>query len=113
MAAATYDIEIEQGADWTRDLFVTTATQGAIDLTGRTFSSEIRQFPSGTVATAIGVTVVSAAGGQVRLSVTSAASLVVPTAGAKYDLFMVTSAGVSTRLLAGSVSLAPRITVIS
>jgi hypothetical protein len=47
----------------------------------------------------------------VRLSVTSAASLVVPTAGAKYDLFMVTSAGVSTRLLAGDVALTPRITV--
>jgi hypothetical protein len=63
------------------------------------------------VATAIACSVVSAAGGQVRLSVTSAASLVVPTAGAKYDLFMVTSAGVSTRLLAGDVALTPRITV--
>ena len=113
MPAANYDIEIEQGADWTRDLFLTTATQGAIDLSSRTFSAQIRQFPSGTVATAIACSVVSAAGGQVRLSVTSAASLLVPTAGAKYDLFMVTSAGVSTKLLAGSVTLTPRITVVS
>jgi hypothetical protein len=35
------------------------------------------------------------------------------TAGAKWDLFMVTSAGVSTRLLQGSVALSPRITVTS
>lgn len=111
MPAATYNIIIEQGADWTRDLFLTTATQGAIDLAGRTFSAQIRQYPSGTVATAIGTSVVSAAGGQLRLSVTSAASLLVPTAGAKYDLFML-NAGVSTKLLAGSVTLTPRITVI-
>lgn len=110
--AATYDIAIEQGADWSRDLFLTTATQGAINIAGRTFSSQIRQYPSGSVATAINCTVVSAAGGQLRLSVTSAASLLVPTAGAKYDLFMVTSAGVSSRLLAGSVSVTPRITVV-
>lgn len=113
MPAATYNITIEQGADWTRDLFLTTATQGAIDVSGRTFSSQIRQYPSGTVATTIACSVVSAAGGQVRLSVTSAASLLVPTAGAKYDLFMVTSAGVSTKLLSGSVTLTPRITVVS
>lgn len=110
--ASNYNITIEQGADWTRDLFLTTATQGAINISGRTFSSQIRQYPSGTVATSINCTVVSAAGGQLRMSVTSAASLLVPTAGAKYDLFMVTSAGISTKLLAGSVSVTPRITVI-
>lgn len=109
--AATYNITIEQGADWSRDLFLTTATQGAVNISGRTFSSQIRQFPSGTVATSISCTVVSAAGGQLRLSVTSAASLLVPTAGAKYDLLMVTSAGIATRLLAGAVNLSPRITV--
>lgn len=112
MGAATYNITIEQGADWSRTLFLTTASQGAVSLEGRTFSAQIRQFPSGTVATAINCTVVSSAGGQLQLSVTSAASLVVPTAGAKYDLFMVTSAGVSTRLLVGSVSVQPRITVL-
>lgn len=110
--SATYNISIEQGADWQRDLFLTTATQGAINISGRTFMSQIRQYPSGSVATSINCTVVSAAGGQLRLSVTSAASLLVPTAGAKYDLFMVTSAGVSSRLLAGSVSVTPRITVV-
>jgi hypothetical protein len=109
--AATYNITIEQGADWQRDLFITTATQGTINVSGRTFTSQIRQYPSGTVATAIVCSVVSAAGGQVRLSVTSAASLLVPTAGAKYDLFMVTSAGVSTKLLEGAVTLSPRITI--
>jgi hypothetical protein len=56
--------------------------------------------------------VVSAAGGQLRMTVTSAATLLVPTAGAKYDLFMVTSAGTSTRLLDGSVAVTQRITVV-
>ena len=37
--SASYDITIEQGTDWTRELFLTTATQGAIDLTGRTFTA--------------------------------------------------------------------------
>lgn len=110
--SATYNITIEQGADWQRDLFLSTATQGAINITGRTFKSQIRQYPSGTVATAINCTVVSAAGGQLRMTVTSAATLLVPTAGAKYDLFMVTSAGTSTRLLDGSVAVTQRITVV-
>jgi hypothetical protein len=110
--AATYNFTIEQGTDWTRDLFLTTATQGAIDVTDRTFTAQIRQMPGGTVVTQIATSVVSAAGGQVRLSVTSAASLLVPTSGAKYDLVQVTSAGVATRLLEGTVTLSPRITVI-
>lgn len=110
--SAAYNFTIEQGADWSRDLFLTTASQGSIDITGRTFKAEIRQYPSGTVATAIACSVVSGTGGQVRMTVTSAASLVVPTAGARYDLFMVTTAGISTRLLAGVVSVNPRITVV-
>jgi len=109
--SATYNITIEQGADWQRDLFLSTATQGAINISGRTFTSQIRQYPSGTVATAISCSVVSAAGGQLRMTVTSAATLLVPTAGAKYDVFMVTSAGVSTKLLGGAVTLVPRITI--
>jgi hypothetical protein len=111
LMAASYDITIEQGTDWTRDLFLATATQGAIDLTGRTFSAQIRQMPGGTVVTQIATSVVSAAGGQVRLTVTSAASLLVPTSGAKYDLVQVTSAGIATRLLEGVVTLSPRITI--
>jgi len=109
--SATYNITIEQGTDWTRDLFLTTATQGAISLAGRTFTAQIRQMPGGTVATQIATSVVSAAGGQLRLSVTSAASLLVPTAGAKYDLIQVTSVGIATRLLEGAVTLSPRITI--
>lgn len=111
MPAPTYNITIEQGADWTRDLFLTTATQGTIDVSGRTFKAEIRQYPSGTVATAINCSVISAAGGQVRMSVTSAASLLVPTAGAKWDMFM-NNAGTVTKLLTGDVTLKPRITVL-
>jgi len=109
--AATYNITIEQGTDWTRDLFLTTATQGAISLAGSSFAAQIRQFPGGSVVTQIATSVVSAAGGQLRLSVTSAASLLVPTSGAKYDLVQVTSAGIATRLLEGVVTLSPRITI--
>jgi len=43
--------------------------------------------------------------------VTSAASLLVPTAGAKWDLFM-NNAGTVTKLLTGDVTLKPRITVL-
>jgi hypothetical protein len=109
--AASYDITIEQGTDWSRDLFLTTATQGYINLTGRTFTAQIRQMPGGTVVTQIATSVVSAAGGQIRLTVSSAASLLVPTSGAKYDLVQVTSAGIATRLLEGVVTLSPRITI--
>jgi hypothetical protein len=109
--SASYNITIEQGTDWTRDLFLTTATQGYISLAGSTFTAQIRQMPGGTVVTQIATSVVSAAGGQLRLTVTSAASLLVPTAGAKYDLVQVTSAGIATRLLEGAVTLSPRITV--
>jgi hypothetical protein len=109
--SAIYNITIEQGTDWTRDLFLTTATQGYINLTARTFTAQIRQMPGGSVVTQISTSVVSAAGGQLRLTVTSAASLLVPTAGAKYDLVQVTSAGIATRLLEGAVTLSPRITI--
>jgi hypothetical protein len=109
--SATYNITIEQGADWQRDLFLSTATQGKISLAGRTFAAQIRQMPGGTVVTQIATSVVSAAGGQLRLTVSSAASLLVPTSGARYDLIQVTSAGIATRLLEGVVTLSPRITI--
>ena len=108
--AATYNIAIEQGPDFSRDLFLTTATQGPISVAGRTFAAQIRQYPSGTVATAFTVTVPSAAGGQIRMALTAAATLAVPTAGAKYDLLM-NNSGTFTRLLEGSVTLSPRITI--
>lgn len=110
MAAATYNIIIEQGADWSRTLFMTTATGTAVNIAGRSYSAQIRQFPSGTVATSFSVTVPSAANGQILMSLSAAASLAVPTSGAKYDLLQ-ESSGVYTRLLEGAVTLRPRITV--
>lgn len=112
MPAATYHIEIEQGVDWSRSIFMTTASGTAINVAGRTFSAQIRQFPAGTVATAFTVTVPSAANGEVLMSLPAAATLAVPTAGAKYDLLQ-NNAGTYTRLLEGSVTVKPRITVPS
>lgn len=110
MGAANYDITIEQGADWSRTLFMTTATGTAVNIAGRSYSAQIRQFPAGTVATAFSVTVPSAANGQILISLSAAATLVVPTSGAKYDLLQ-NNSGTYTRLLEGSVTLKPRITV--
>jgi len=110
MPAATYNITIEQGVDWQRTVFMTTASGTAIDVAGRTFSAQIRQFPSGTVATAFTVTVPSAANGEVLISLPAAATLAVPTAGGKYDLLQ-NDSGTYTRLLEGAVTLKPRITI--
>jgi len=110
MGAATYNIVIEQGVDWQRTVFMTTASGTAINVAGRTFSAQIRQFPSGTVATAFTVTVPSAANGEVLISLSAAATLAVPTAGGKYDLLQ-NNSGTYTRLLEGAVTLKPRITV--
>ena len=108
--SASYDITIEQGTDFSRTLFLTTDTATPINVAGRTFTAQIRQMPGGTVATAFTCTVTSAAGGQVTMALSAAASLVVPTSGAKYDLLM-NNSGTYTRLLAGVVTLSPRITV--
>lgn len=108
--AASFDITIEQGTDFSRTLFLTTDTATPINVAGRTFSAQIRQMPGGTVATAFTCTVTSAAGGQVTLALSAAASLAVPTSGARYDLLMA-DGGTFTRLLAGVVTLSPRITV--
>jgi len=108
--SASYNITIEQGTDFSRTLFLTTDTSTPINIAGRTFSAQIRQMPGGTVATAFTCTVTSAAGGQLTMALSAAATLVVPTSGGKYDLLM-NASGTYTRLLEGVVTLSPRITI--
>ena len=110
MPAAVYNLTVEQGVDFAKNLYLTTASALPVNLTGRTYKAEIRQLPGGSVATAFTVTVPSAAGGQIQMALSASATLAVPTAGGKYDL-LENNAGTYTRLIEGTVTVKPRITV--
>lgn len=115
MAAAPYDITIEQGATWRTTLTVKDATGTTVDLTGYTARMQIRPSVESTTVllelntTGSGITVTGPAG-QIALLITATATTGINWTGAVYDLELTAPSGDVTRLLQGRVTLSPEVT---
>ncbi|GAA4626653.1 hypothetical protein GCM10023196_035750 [Actinoallomurus vinaceus] len=114
MAAAPYDITIEQGATWRTTLTVKDATGAAVDLTGYSARMQIRPSVESTtvlleLATGSGITITGPAG-QIALVITATATTGINWTGAVYDLELTAPGGDVTRLLQGRVALSPEVT---
>jgi hypothetical protein len=110
MGAANYDLTVERGVDLTIDLTVQSAGVTA-SLVGSTICSQIRKTKEASdLAVAFGVTYPNRAAGQVRLSLSAAATDDVPTRGGYWDVLWAKSDGTYVRLLEGSVTLSQKVT---
>jgi hypothetical protein len=88
------------------------ATSGPVDLTGYTAMLQIRAFPLSTTILydassniALGTT-----NGTITLTIPASATAAFTWWNGVYDLLLTSSAGVSTRLLQGSVTVTPGVT---
>jgi nitrogen fixation protein FixH len=108
---ATVNLTIEQGNTWSASLTFTDGTGTAINLTGYTFTAQIRpSYSSSTVTATFTCTVTDAIHGVVTLSLTSdqTAALPAPFTG-QWDLWM-SSPATALRIMAGNVTVVPRVT---
>lgn len=114
MAAGYYDVVIEQGATFSLSLTYKDSTGAAINLTGFTARSKFKTSFSGTavasLTSASGITLGGAAGTIVIvISASDTAAITAPSSGV-YDLEIVSSGGVVTRLLEGKYTVTPEVT---
>jgi chitinase len=120
--AGTWNLYIEQGADW--ELPVTYGLQtdpddpltfAPVDLTGWTARMEIRQKAGGTVyatlTSATGeITLDGANEPNIVLALDSVITLAMPKGSAAYDLDLDDGSGRQLRLLEGAVTISPAVT---
>lgn len=112
--AGQYNIVADQGATFSRNLHWKDVNGNAIDITGYTARMQVRQkyTSSTTVLNLVSPTDITLGGNSGTIVVTASATATAAiTAGEYvYDLEMVSSAGIVTRLLQGTFELRPEVT---
>lgn len=121
MAASTYDITIEQGADFSLGLTIKNGSGVAIDITGYTFAAQLREkVHSTTVLATFTCTITNAAAGQMTMSLTNAQTSAINVSKydspekratkCAYDLEMTRTDTSKVRLIEGVASVTPEVT---
>lgn len=115
MAAATYDIEIEQGATFRMLLQWLDSNESPVDLSGYTARMQIRRTHSSNVTLAEATTedgriVLSGATGFVTVVLPAEATAAIKGESAVYDLELESADGFVTRLIEGEVTISREVT---
>lgn len=103
------NLVVDQGATFETVLTLTQANGDLIDLTGYTGSAQLRKHYTSSNATTINVTL-GGNNGTVTLGMTANATANVVAGRYVYDVELVDSANVTTRLIEGLVTVTPQVT---
>ena len=115
MSASIYHLNIEQGATFTRTITWKDSTGAPVNLTGYTARMQIRERVESSTAlvsltSSSGITLGGVAG-TIVITITSTQTDSLPNMKkGVYDLELVSSGGVVTRLLQGEVVVSPQVT---
>ena len=108
--AAERNISIYQGDTYTHDVTLNNSSNTAIDISGRSYSAQIRPFAgSDDVTATFTTTIVSAEDGQMRFSLTPSQTANISAGTYVYDL-QETNAGVVLTIMSGSVTVTAEVT---
>jgi hypothetical protein len=115
MGAGVYDLEIEQGETFNPVLTWTDSTGALVNVTGYTARMQIRRSADATAAlleltTANGRITLGGVAGTITFSVSATDTAALPSGIFRYDLELVSSGGVVTKLLKGDVVVSQEIT---
>lgn len=115
MAAATYDILIEQGATFQLNLIYRDSDNAPIDVSGHTARMQVRRTydaptPLLNLTTENGAITLGGAAGTLDISAAPDLTRELPPKGGVYDLELVAPSGVVVRLIRGTVSVSPEVT---
>jgi len=116
MAASTYDIDLEQGSTYSTVFTYTDSNGAAVNLTGFTARMQVRSVYSVT-GPAISLTtnggggiVLGGAAGTVTVTVSATVSASLVPKNYVYDIELVSSGGVVTKLIRGKMKVLPEVT---
>lgn len=108
---AYVELTLDQGTTFETSVSLANDDQTAINVTGYSFSSQIRKSYYSTNAVAnLTVTVVDASTGNVKLSMTAANTANVKAGRYLYDLLMTDTGGIKTRVIEGVITVTPQVT---
>jgi len=104
------NIFIDQGADFSLTVNVSDVDGSVLNLTGYTASSQIRKTYASSSASGTFTTAITAADGQVTLSLTDTVTTALPAGRYVYDLTVTSAAGITTRVVEGQAIVTPGVT---
>lgn len=116
MAAAKYNIVLEQGVDYSLEITLKDSNNLAIDLTDNTFESRIRRSPEtdaiklNSTPIQFTATITNASAGQVTFTLSDDKTAALPGDNLIYDIFRTDSSGAKFRDLEGEIEVIERIT---
>ena len=115
MPAGSYDILIEQGATFIRDIVWKDSMGVPVDVTGYTARMQLRAQKSSTeillsLTTENGCITMGSTDGKVHLEIPAETTATYSARRAVYDLEMIDPEGIVTRLLEGGVELSMEVT---
>lgn len=112
MAAAVYNIVLEQGASWTKTIKISEADKKSKNLTGYTGKAQLRVTPNDTnpLLEISFVFLEPRTSGKITLSLTASQTATLVTSPVLYDVIITSSSGIVTRILQGTATVSPRIT---
>jgi len=108
--ASISNIFIDQGTDFSITVDVTQADGNALNLTGYSAAAQIRKTYGSSSASATFTTAISAASGQVTMSLTDTQTSNITSGRYVYDLNITSGAGVTTRVVEGQAIITPGVT---
>lgn len=119
MAAAQYDLALEQGATFRLTITWTDASNNPISLVGATAHMSIRTQVANTdtgsplidLTTANGGLTLGGVAGTISILITAAQTAALTVARGRYDLYVTLSNGDRDRLMEGAVTIDPQVTV--
>ena len=107
--AAVSNFYIDQGADFSTTLSLTDSNGDILNLTGYTAIGQMRKtFGSGTVAATFTIAM-SAATGQVTVTLTDVQTTAITSGRYVYDILLTDSSGDKTRILEGHATVTPSV----
>jgi len=106
------DIYINQGADYI-DVLVMRDTAGSpVDITNYVFTSQIRKsYYAANVAASLTITVTDASNGVASIICTAANTTNIAAGRYVYDIYMVDTANVTSRIVEGIAVVSPQVTM--
>lgn len=110
MSATTFNIVVEQRADYSLELTITDDQDAPVVLVGYTAKAEIRQDWDKPLLTAFNVQITDAAQGTLLLTLTADQTKRLPPDGAKYDVLLKSQTGQHKRVMQGSIRVSPSVT---
>jgi hypothetical protein len=108
---AYIELLVNQGATFQYNLDLKNKDQSPLNVTGATFSGQIRKSYYSTTATAdLNITVANTTNGNVVISMSSATTSAIKAGRYVYDVKMLDNANTTTRILEGIVTVTPQVT---